>query len=86
MQLRETVRDVQFLHNERLFAVAQKSHVYLYDASGSEINFLAKHIDPLRLAFLPYHFLLVSIGNQGFLKYHVSLGDLHGSCPWPGRS
>ncbi|EDQ92027.1 uncharacterized protein MONBRDRAFT_17530 [Monosiga brevicollis MX1] len=77
MQLQETVRDVQFLHNETMFAVAQKRHVYLYNSRGEEINYLDKHIDPLRLEFLPYHFLLVSSSNSGLLRYHdVSVGSL----------
>ncbi len=92
LQLRETVRDVQWLHNETLFAVAQKRcvvcvfffvvflltfrAVYIYDNTGTEIHMLKQHIDPLRLDFLSHHFLLVSVGNAGFLKYHVMIAIL----------
>ena len=40
---------------------------------------LKKHIDVNRLEFLPYHFLLASIGNAGYLHYHdTSTGQLVG--------
>ena len=65
LQLRESVRDVSFLHNETLFAVAQKKYAYIYDNKGIEVHCLKHHRDPLRLEFLPYHFLLASIGNAG---------------------
>ena len=49
-----------FLHNESMFAAAQKRHLFVYDSSGSEIH-CVRLSDPVhRLAFLPYHFLLVS--------------------------
>jgi U3 small nucleolar RNA-associated protein 7 len=61
LQLRETISDVQWLHNETMFAVAQKKEVFLYDSTGAEIHRLSDHIEVNRLDFLPYHFLLVSI-------------------------
>ena len=42
----------------------------MYDASGAEVYVLRKHVDPLALEFLPYHFLLASVGNSGWLKYY----------------
>lgn len=69
LHLQETVRDVQWLHNETMFAVAQRRAVHLYDNTGAELQVLDKHIDPHRLEFLRYHFLLASVGNAGFLKY-----------------
>ena len=45
--------------------------MYLYDDTGAELNYLNKHIDPTRLEFLRYHFLLASIGNSGYLRYQV---------------
>ncbi|KJE91362.1 U3 snoRNP-associated protein Utp7 [Capsaspora owczarzaki ATCC 30864] len=77
LHLMETCRDVKWLHNETMFAVAQKKYVYIYDHSGTEIHCLRKHIDVNRLDFLPYHFLLVSVGNAGYLKYQdTSTGQL----------
>eukprot|EP00735_Rhodelphis_limneticus_P011558 TRINITY_DN4675_c0_g1::TRINITY_DN4675_c0_g1_i1::g.19575::m.19575 TRINITY_DN4675_c0_g1::TRINITY_DN4675_c0_g1_i1::g.19575 ORF type:complete len:575 (+),score=105.93,sp/Q9P4X3/UTP7_SCHPO/49.41/8e-170,BING4CT/PF08149.6/1.2e+04,BING4CT/PF08149.6/4.2e+03,BING4CT/PF08149.6/6.9e+02,BING4CT/PF08149.6/1.8e-34,WD40/PF00400.27/6.5e+02,WD40/PF00400.27/60,WD40/PF00400.27/3.8e-06,WD40/PF00400.27/8.8e+02,Coatomer_WDAD/PF04053.9/0.028 TRINITY_DN4675_c0_g1_i1:58-1725(+) len=75
--LRESCRDVTFLHNEKMIAVAQKKNVYIYDTNGTEIHRLRNHIDVNRLDFLPYHFLLVSVGNAGYIKYQdTSTGDL----------
>ncbi|KAG9305178.1 hypothetical protein G9A89_010686 [Geosiphon pyriformis] len=67
--VKETVRDVKWLHNEQFFAVAQKKYVYIYDHSGLEVHRLKKHIEINKLEFLPYHFLLASVGNSGWLHY-----------------
>ncbi|KAF9439234.1 Small subunit (SSU) processome component [Entomortierella beljakovae] len=77
LQLKETVRDITWLHNETMFAVAQKKYVYIYDKTGMEIHCLRNHIEATKLDFLPYHFLLTSIGNTGYLKYQdTSTGQL----------
>jgi hypothetical protein len=54
-----------------MFAAAQRRTVSIYDHSGAEVHVLERHIDVSRLEFLPYHFLLVSVGNAGYLKYQV---------------
>jgi len=73
----EATRDVVFLHQETLFAAAQKKYVYIYDNQGTEIHCLKDHRDVNRLEYLPYHFLLASVGNGGYLKYQdVSTGKL----------
>ncbi|KAI7906406.1 WD40-repeat-containing domain protein [Cokeromyces recurvatus] len=73
----ETVRDVKWLHNETLLAVAQKKYVYIYDKSGLEIHRLKSHSYVDRLEFLPYHYLLATIGSNGYLKYQdTSTGEL----------
>ena len=36
--MQEAVRDVCMLHNESLFAVAQKKYTYIYDTQGTEIH------------------------------------------------
>ena len=64
-------RDVVFLHNMSYHAVAQKKYVYIYDAKGTELHCLKSHLQPRALEFLPYHFLLASVGDTGYLKYHV---------------
>lgn len=73
----ERVRDACFLHNFTLFAAAQKNHAYIYDHNGAEVHRLGDHSDPMALEFLPYHWLLASIGRAGFLKYQdTSTGEL----------
>ncbi|KAG1313843.1 hypothetical protein G6F62_000634 [Rhizopus arrhizus] len=77
MNVNETVRDVTWLHNEQMLAVAQKKYVYIYDKTGLEIHRLKNHLNVDRLEFLPYHYLLTSIGSSGFLKYQdTSTGQL----------
>ncbi|KAL2917932.1 putative U3 small nucleolar RNA-associated protein 7 [Polyrhizophydium stewartii] len=77
LHVRETVKDVKWLHNETMFAVAQKKFTYIYDKSGMELHCLRDHIEANRLEFLPYHFLLATVGNAGFLKYQdTSTGQL----------
>jgi U3 small nucleolar RNA-associated protein 7 len=57
--------------------VAQKKYTYIYDKNGTEIHCLKKHIFPKFLEFLPYHFLLVSVGKSSLLNYQdVSTGSL----------
>ena len=75
--MNETIKDVCWLHNETMFAVAQKKYTYLYDKTGLELHILRDHIEVNRLSFLPYHFLLASVGNAGYLKYQdTSTGKL----------
>ncbi|KAL8277687.1 hypothetical protein RQP46_009960 [Phenoliferia psychrophenolica] len=77
LHLRETVRSIRWLHDESFFAVAQKKYVYIYDKSGLEVHQLRDHIEVNQMEFLPYHFLLATIGNAGYLKYHdTSTGQL----------
>ncbi|EED15435.1 small nucleolar ribonucleoprotein complex subunit, putative [Talaromyces stipitatus ATCC 10500] len=82
LQLGETVRDVKWLHNNQFFAVAQKKNVYIYDHAGVELHCLNKHVEAKYLEFLPYHFLLASAANSGFLKYtDTSTGQLVAELP-----
>lgn len=69
IQLMETVRDATWLHNNLTFAVAQKKYVYIYDHDGVELHRLDKHIEVRHMEFLPFHFLLSTIGNAGHLKW-----------------
>jgi len=77
LQLGETVRDAKWLHNNQYFAVAQKRNVYIYDHHGVEIHNLDQHVEVTHMEFLPYHFLLATIGNAGWLKWQdTSTGKL----------
>lgn len=77
LHLGETVNAVKYLQNNQMFAVAQKKYVYIYDHEGTEIHKLSQHVDPTLLEFLPYHYLLVSAGKSGWIKYHdISTGEL----------
>lgn len=69
MQVKETTRDVCFLHNELFFAAAQKKYAYIYDKRGVEVHCLKDHTEPNVLQFLPHHFLLASVGDAGVLRY-----------------
>ncbi|WWC61436.1 uncharacterized protein I303_104020 [Kwoniella dejecticola CBS 10117] len=70
IQLKESVRDIKFLHSEDFYAVAQKRYVFIYDQNGVELHKLKQHIDPTYMEFLPYHYLLTTVGHAGYLKYH----------------
>lgn len=88
LQLQQDVHDVTYLHNDTLFAAAQRQHVYIYDKNGIEIHCMKRHDRPLKLDFLPYHYLLVSTGHSGHIRWHdVSTGEFvsgqqmgHGPC------
>mmetsp|Transcript_41421 Transcript_41421/g.163113 ORF Transcript_41421/g.163113 Transcript_41421/m.163113 type:complete len:514 (-) Transcript_41421:791-2332(-) len=75
--LNQTVRDGTFLHNDSYFALAQRKYVGIYDSSGIELHVLRKHSNPIGLEFLPYHFLLASLGERGGLQYtDTSTGEV----------
>jgi U3 small nucleolar RNA-associated protein 7 len=77
LNLQETVHDVHYLHNESLFAVAQEKYTYIYDNRGVEVHCLADHERTHRLDFLPYHYLLVTTGHSGYIKWRdVSTGQM----------
>ncbi len=43
--------------------------IFLNISEGVELHRLKKHINPNRLQFLPYHFLLVSVGMSGMIVW-----------------
>ncbi|KAL6527148.1 hypothetical protein OROGR_016238 [Orobanche gracilis] len=64
-QVRETVRDVVFLHDEKLFAAAQKKY---------------EHGAATKLQFLHKHFLLTSINKLGHLHFQdITTGEMIGN-------
>ncbi|PIA52051.1 hypothetical protein AQUCO_01000141v1 [Aquilegia coerulea] len=76
-QVKETVRDVVFLHNELFFAAAQKKYPYIYNRDGTELHCLKEHGAVLKLQFLRNHFLLASINKFGQLHYQdVTMGGM----------
>ncbi|KAJ6773074.1 hypothetical protein OIU74_019144 [Salix koriyanagi] len=80
IQVRETVRDVVFLHNEMFFAAAQKKYPYIYNRDGVELHCLKEHGAVTRLQFLKNHFLLASINKYGQLRYQdVTMGEMIGN-------
>eukprot|EP01105_Mastigella_eilhardi_P006793 TRINITY_DN18315_c0_g1_i1.p1 TRINITY_DN18315_c0_g1~~TRINITY_DN18315_c0_g1_i1.p1 ORF type:complete len:620 (+),score=173.90 TRINITY_DN18315_c0_g1_i1:32-1861(+) len=74
--LNETVRAVKFLHNETMFAVAQKKRIYVYDKQGTELHCLQDLIKPRFLDFLPYHWLLVASTLSHLQYFDSSIGSL----------
>ncbi|KAJ1926333.1 putative U3 small nucleolar RNA-associated protein 7 [Tieghemiomyces parasiticus] len=77
VQLGETVRDVHWLHDEGMFAVAQKTFVYIYDGSGAEVHCLQTHKHANVLEYLPHHYLLASATEQSNLVYQdISIGKV----------
>ncbi|CAH0515514.1 unnamed protein product [Peronospora belbahrii] len=69
-QANDLVRDITFLHNDSLFAAAQKKHVYIYDNTGAEAHCIRTIPEPRKMEFLPYHFLLSTVSGNGLLSYH----------------
>lgn len=88
LQLEEEVHDVHFLHNETMFAAAQQKYTYIYDHKGVELHCMKRHERPYKLDYLPYHYLLTTVGHSGWIKWHdVSIGEYlcgyqtgHGPC------
>uniref|UniRef100_A0A182J0A6 BING4 C-terminal domain-containing protein n=1 Tax=Anopheles atroparvus TaxID=41427 RepID=A0A182J0A6_ANOAO len=80
MNVMESVHDVTWLMNKTMYAVAQKNWVHVYDGKGVELHCIKKMHRSVRLEYLPYHFLLHSAAENGFLTWiDVSIGEIMGN-------
>lgn len=73
--VQESVHDIQWLHVPNMFAVAQKEWVHIYDDKSIELNVMKNMYRVQHLEFLPYHLLLTSSSDNGFLNWlDISMG------------
>ena len=75
-QPKDKVRDVCFLQNQTMFAAAQSKYLHIYDNQGIELHCMRDHNEPVKLDYLPYHYLLVSGSRLGTVRWlDVSMGQ-----------
>lgn len=75
--IHDKIHDAIFLHNELFCATAQKNNVFIYNQDGVEVHCCRENRKAFKLEFLPYHFLLVSLSSEKFLRYQdTSTGQI----------
>ena len=75
--VKDRIYAATFLQNETWFATAQSKYVHIYDKQGLELHVLREHFKATQLDYLPYHWLLVSSGSAGIIRWHdVSTGKI----------
>ena len=57
--------------------------MFIYDRDGVELHKLKSHIEPTRLEFLPYHWLLVSVVSILTIPSRTALTAVPGKCGVP---
>lgn len=67
--VQERINAGQWLHQETLFALAQKQWLHIYDNRGVEIHCVKKLFQILSMDFLPYHFLLATGKQETTIMY-----------------
>lgn len=73
---------LRWLHVEKMYAVAQKRWLRIYDDAGTELHCMKGIFDIQRLEFLPRHMLLVASSNNSFLHYlDTCIGKIVNSFP-----
>eukprot|EP00993_Chasmostoma_nieuportense_P007583 NODE_856_length_1809_cov_18.653983_g801_i0.p1 GENE.NODE_856_length_1809_cov_18.653983_g801_i0~~NODE_856_length_1809_cov_18.653983_g801_i0.p1 ORF type:complete len:459 (-),score=101.31 NODE_856_length_1809_cov_18.653983_g801_i0:376-1752(-) len=83
-QLRQSIRDVTFCHDDRWVVVAQRDYAYMYTHQCAEAHRLKEHEQPLFLEFLPHHFLIASAGKTNKMVWQdISTGAVPGK-KWLG--
>ncbi|KAF2362758.1 BING4 C-terminal domain [Trinorchestia longiramus] len=71
----ESLHDVAWLQDTTALAVAQKKWTSIYDDRGTELHVVKRFFNITKLDYLPYHFLLTGLSEEGNLHYlDVSLG------------
>ncbi|EJW02203.1 hypothetical protein EDEG_03357 [Edhazardia aedis USNM 41457] len=75
-EISDHVYDGTFLHNELYTALAQNKAVYTYK-QGVETQCIRELKNMRKISFMPYHFLLTCLQNDGVIKYFdTSIGKV----------